>query len=332
MGVLQKIALLLTLGTVTFAIRWHYIGRLYRTRRNFANRELIVITGATSGIGLAVVSELVSQACHLVLGCRNQAAGLKLREDLKDQFGSDIVVDIFDLDLNCLKSVAAFVKQVNALQKPIYALVNNAGVFYAPPALTVDGLEQTFQVNFLSHYLITVLLLPRLKQFPGNSRVINVSSKAHQAVERFPDLELHRDFEDLPSNRFRAYQYSKFSLVLFAHKLSSILADSTVSIHCVDPGNVETNIYRNFPPLANKALFYLQKPLRILLIKTSREGAQGILYAILSEEVPRFYITKHYFNANESHEVNPRIYNPILGDTLWTLSRQLCRGHLLEMS
>lgn len=129
-----------------YTSRWHYIGRLYRTRRNFANRELIVITGATSGIGLAVVSELASRACHLVLGCRNQAAGVKLLEHLKEQFGSDIVVNIFELDLSCLKSVAAFVEKVNALQKPIYALVNNAGIFYAPPALTVDGLEQTFQV------------------------------------------------------------------------------------------------------------------------------------------------------------------------------------------
>lgn len=292
---------------------------------------MIVVTGATSGIGRALVHELIPRACRLVLGCRNHEAGVKLLNDLKHQYGSDIDVKIFHLDLSCLKSVAEFVEKVNALGEPIYALVNNAGIFYAPPALTVDGLEQTFQVNYLSHYLLTILLLPKLKQFPGNSRVINVSSKAHLAVERFPDLELHRQFEDLPNNRFRAYQYSKFSLVLFAHKLSSILADSTVSIHCVDPGNVETGIYRSFPPLANKVLFYLQKPLRILLIKTPREGVQGILYALLCKEVPRFYITNHYLNEDEIGEVNPRIFSPILGHKLWTLSRQLCREHLIEM-
>lgn len=331
MRLMQKFALLLTIGTVTYAIRWFYIGRLYRNKRKFTGRELIVITGATSGIGLALVQELSSRNCHLVLGCRSLTSGILLRKQLERQSGPDITVDIFELNLSSLKSVARFVDNVSNLRKPIYALVNNAGIFYARPGLTVDGIEQTFQVNFLSQYLLTILLLPKLKQYPDNSRVIIVSSKAHQAIDRFPDLELHREFDDCSANRFRAYQYSKFSLVTFAHKLSSILENSSVSVHCVDPENVETNIYRSFPPLSNKLLFYLQKPLRFFLIKTPREGAQGLLYAILSPEVPRFYIVKHYSNLDEQQEVNPRVYNPIVGDTLWKLSRQLCREHLLEM-
>lgn len=311
--------------------RWYYIGRLYRNKRVFHGRELIVITGATSGIGLALANELASRNCHLVLGCRNLTNGILVRKKLEQQVGPANTVDIFELDLSSLKSVVGFVDSVNSLRKPIYALVNNAGIFYAEPGLTIDGIEQTFQVNYLSHYLLTILLLPKLKLYPGNSRVVTVSSKAHQDVERFPDLELHREFDDSPSNRFRSYQYSKFSVVTFSQKLSSILANSNVTVHCVDPGNVETDIYRSFPPLSNKLLFYLQKPIRLLLVKTPREGAQGLLYAIISPETPRFYITKHYSNSEEQQEVNPRIYNPILGDTLWKLSRQLCRDHLLEL-
>lgn len=291
-----------------------------------------MVTGATSGIGLAVVNDLAPRNCHLVLGCRNRQTGEDIRKQLGKQFGSGILVDVFEIDLRCLKSISAFVSRVNQLEKPIYALVNNAGIFYAPPALTVDLVEQTFQVNYLGHYLVTILLLPKLKQHPGGSRIVNLVSKAQQAVEYFPDLELHTQFDDSPSNRFKAYQYSKFCLVLFAHKLSSILVDSSVSVHCVDPGNVETNIYRHFPQLSNRALFYLQKPIRILVIKTPHEGAQAVLYAILSKQIPRFYISKHFSEDDEGFEINPRVNNPILGDTLWTLSRQLCRDHLLEMS
>ncbi|XP_062539301.1 retinol dehydrogenase 14-like [Armigeres subalbatus] len=332
MRLLQKFAIVFTIGTVSYAIRWFYIGRLYRSRRKFVKNELVVITGATSGIGLALADELVSRNCHLVLGCRSLARGREIQKQLQQRIGHpDTKINIFELELTSLESVVRFVKDVNELQKPIYALVNNAGIFYTQSTLTVDGIEQTFQVNYLSHYLLTLLLLPKLKQYSGNSRIVILSSKAHQRVERFPDLELHREFEDSSSNRFRSYQYSKFSSVLFAYKLSSILANSNVSVHCVDPGNVETSIFRSFPPLSNKFLYYIQKPLRVLLIKTPREGAQGLLLAILSPNPPRFYINEHHFDKDEDYKINPRIFNPILGDTLWTLSRKLCREYLLEM-
>lgn len=302
---------------------------MYRSNRKFASKDLIVITGATSGIGLAVTKELAGRNCHLVLGCRNIHAGERIRKQLKKEFGHSILVEVFPIDLSCLESISSFVDQVNRLNKPIYALVNNAGIFYAPPSLTIDQIEQTFQVNYLGHFLVTVLLLPKLKLHQLGARIINLTSKAHQANEYFPDLELHHYFDDSHVNRFRAYQYSKFCLVVFAHKLSSILANTLVTVHCVDPGNVETNIYRHFPQLANKVLFCLQKPIRVLVVKTPREGAQSVLYAILSSPTPQFYICSHY---QAKAELNPRVYSPILGDALWTLSRNMCRSHLLEMN
>lgn len=332
MGLLSKIAILLGVGTITYVIRWHYIGRLYRSKRTFSSQDLVVITGASSGIGLAVVKDLVRRGCHLVLGCRNEAAGQIVCDQLRQQFGSEVLVDVYFVDLGSLKSIVSFVDRVGLLGKPVYALVNNAGIFYAPPALTADQIEQTFEINYLGHYLLTILLLPKLKQHPNRSRIVNVVSKAQICVERFPDTELHQLYDDSPQNRFRAYQYSKFCLVLFAHKLSSILANSNVTVHCVDPGNVETAIYRHFPQLNNKVLYYLQKPIRLLAVKTPREGAQSILYAILSGAIPQFYVSNHHSSESEKSEVNPRIYNPILGDTLWTLSRQMCRVHLLEMN
>ncbi|KAL1379741.1 hypothetical protein pipiens_014680 [Culex pipiens pipiens] len=283
MGLLSKIAILLGVGTITYVIRWHYIGRLYRSKRTFSSQELVVITGASSGIGLAVVKDLVRRGCHLVLGCRNEAAGQIVCDQLRKQFGSEVLVDVYFVDLGSLKSIVSFVDKVGLLGKPVYALVNNAGIFYAPPALTADQIEQTFEINYLGHYLLTILLLPKLKQHPNRSRIVNVVSKAQICVERFPDTELHQLYDDSPQNRFRAYQYSKFCLVLFAHKLSSILANSNVTVHCVDPGNVETAIYRHFPQLNNKVLYYLQKPIRLLAVKTPREGTRESNFLKLDE-------------------------------------------------
>lgn len=301
------------------------IGRRYWSPRKFENRELIVVTGCTSGIGLAVVKDLGARRCHLVLGVRQLAKGEKVRKLLVKKFGQDILVDVYHVEYGCLGSVAGFAKRIVDLQKPIYALVNNAAVFYATPLMTVDKIESTFQVNYLGHFLLTLLLLPTLKQCPNGSRIVNVASKAHLAIQNFPEPELHERFEDTPLNRFRAYQYSKFCLVLFSYKLSSLLAGSSVSVHCVDPGNVETDIYRNFPQLSNKFSFYLQKPIRILTVKTPSEGAQAILYAILEEQPPRFYINKFHLPHDESTEINPIVKNPVLGETLWTLSQQLSR-------
>ncbi|XP_055586659.1 retinol dehydrogenase 12-like [Uranotaenia lowii] len=334
MGLLKNVAILVSIASVAYSIRWHFIGRLYRTSRKLETQFLVVITGATSGIGLATAKEIAKRNSHLVLGCRKLIAGEKIKQQLKESIGTDILVDIFELDLGCLKSVVSFVEQVNNLGKPIYALVNNAGIFYTPPEATADGsgLERTFQVNYLAHYLLTIRLLYRLKQCP-NSRVVNVVSQAHRGIQCFPDLQFHRPYDDSSANRFQSYSYSKFCLVLFAYKLSSILSGVTdISVHCIDPGNVETSIFKHLPSLSNRLLFCLQKPIRLLVIKSPHEGAQGILYAILEESRPRFYISNFWSNLEETTEINPRVYNPILGETLWTMSRQMCREHLLELS
>uniref|UniRef100_A0A182LVD9 Dehydrogenase with different specificities related to short-chain alcohol dehydrogenase n=1 Tax=Anopheles culicifacies TaxID=139723 RepID=A0A182LVD9_9DIPT len=332
MGWLAKCGILLGLGTVT----WHYIGRLCDSKRKFQNGELIVVTGANSGIGLATVLALAGRGCHLVLGTRCAAIGQTLRDRVLQQYPT-ATIDAFVLKLESLASVAAFSENVRNLNKPLYALINNAGAFFAPPSLTEDNLEYVYQVNYLSHFLLTLRLLPALKQQPYGSRIVNVVSQAHRAVVEVPTKAEHfcgSLYPDTVTNRFRAYECSKFCLVQFSYRLSELLTASSnnPTVHCIDPGNVETSIYRHFPPLANRVLFYLQKPLRILLIKTPNEGAQGVLYAVLSEKSPPFYVRRFWDKrVNDFDEINPLVRKEPLADTLWKRSRQQCSHHLLEM-
>uniref|UniRef100_A0A182P2G3 FKBP_N_2 domain-containing protein n=1 Tax=Anopheles epiroticus TaxID=199890 RepID=A0A182P2G3_9DIPT len=288
---------------------WYYIGRLFDSERKFQNGELIVLTGANSGIGLATLFELADRGCHLVIGTRCPAVGQTIRDKVLQQRPC-ATIDTFVLKLESLASVVEFSENVRNLNKPLYALVNNAGVFYVPPSLTEDELEYLYQVNYLAHYLLTLRLLPALKQHPSDSRIVNVVSQAHRSVTEIPadDSFCGSLYHDTASNRFRAYAYSKFCLVQFSYRLSQLLATTcNVSVHCIDPGNVETAIYRHFPPLANRVLFYLQKPLRIFLIKTPHEGAQGVLYSVLSHKKPPFYI-RHFWAEPET------VQSPSAGD------------------
>ncbi|XP_035899544.1 short-chain dehydrogenase TIC 32, chloroplastic-like isoform X1 [Anopheles stephensi] len=340
MGWIGKCCALLGLGTVTYFVRWYYIGRLYTSARKFRNGELIVLTGANSGIGLETLLELAGRGCHLVIGTRSATTGQTIRDRVLQQYPG-ATVDAFVLQLESLASVVEFSENVRNLNKPLYALINNAGVFYAPPSLTEDGLEYLYQVNYLAHFLLTLRLLPALKQQQpdaGDSRIVNVVSQAHRSVTEIPSDGSFCGplFPDTAANRFRAYQCSKLCLVQFSYRLSQLLATNPAgnpSVHCIDPGNVETAIYRHFPPLANRVLFCLQKPLRILLIKTPREGAQGILYAVLSEKKPPFYVRRFWSGKQGSDfdEINPLARKEPLADTLWKRSRNQCSHHLLEM-
>lgn len=227
------------------------------------------------------------------------------------------------VDLASFASTKAFADRIIASQKTVYALINNAGIFYQPPGLTADGIDITFQTNYLGPFLLTLLLLPALRANGAGARIINLSSKAHLAPTEFNTSDPHQAYEDTCQNRFAAYQFSKFYLVLFANRLNRILQNSKVSVHCVDPGNVETNIFRTFPPLANPLLFALQKPIRLFCIKTPIEGAQSIVHALLAT-APSFYIT----NLCESRDVHYRAFDPCLAEALWLTSRKLCAGHL----
>uniref|UniRef100_A0A182JPC5 Uncharacterized protein n=1 Tax=Anopheles christyi TaxID=43041 RepID=A0A182JPC5_9DIPT len=336
MGLLSKCCIFAGLGSVAYFVRWYYIGRLYDSKRKFQNGELVVLTGANSGIGWATILELADRGCHLVIGTRCPTVGQTIREKLMHQYPC-ATIDTFVLKLESLASVVEFSENVRNLNKPLYALINNAGVFYIPPSLTEDKLEYLYQVNYLAHFLLTLRLLPALKQHSSDSRIVNVVSQAHRSVEEIPadDSFCGPLYNDTATNRFRAYAYSKFCLVQFSYRLSQLLAASSTnnpSVHCIDPGNVETAIYRHFPPLANRALFYLQKPLRIFLIKTPHEGAQGILYSVLSEKKPPFYVRRFWGKeTSDFDEINPLVRKEALADTLWKRSRQQCSHHLLEM-
>ncbi|XP_055692567.1 retinol dehydrogenase 13-like [Lutzomyia longipalpis] len=255
---LRKICCFIFLSSFAFLIRYHFLGRKCRCRRNLAGR-VVIVTGATSGIGCALAEELARKGANLILACRDIKKAEGVRERISLATGNPNI-RISELNLASLDSVLLFSREILANVESIYALVNNAGIFYASPGNTVDGFDETFQVNYLSVFLLTLLLLPALRRHRDPARIVNVGSEAHLRTWLFPQPEYHREFEDCPEDRFRAYFYSKYCLTIFSWRLAALTEHSNISVHCVDPGNTETSIYRTFPPLSNKFSKWLQKP------------------------------------------------------------------------
>jgi NAD(P)-dependent dehydrogenase (short-subunit alcohol dehydrogenase family) len=149
-------------------------------------------------------------------------------------------------------------------------LINNAGALFTERSVTVDGIERTFALNHLAYFLLTNLLLDRLRA-AAPSRVVNVASGAHRRGElHWDDLQLTR----YGGQGWTAYQQSKLANILFTRELARRLDGTGVTANCLHPGFVETGFGRNNGPLA-RALLWLTRPIQ----RTPAQGADTLVWA-----------------------------------------------------
>lgn len=206
---------------------------------------LAVVTGANTGIGFHVASRLAVQGYH-VLACRDQTRGDAALGRLRDLHGQEASVEVELLDLSSFASTRAFAARLGARRRALPLLVCNAGlnsasVSSAPEAqLTGDGVDVLYQTNFLSHFLLVLLLLPLLRAARG--RVISVTSCVHRsaATDAFGLVRLVRE------PYLSLYGLSKLAQILASYELHRRFGDQ-VAFHCVNPGGVASDIWRNYP-------------------------------------------------------------------------------------
>ncbi|CAH0551825.1 unnamed protein product [Brassicogethes aeneus] len=267
-------------GSLTYSIVKYFSGGVcYCTTR--LDGLVIVITGGNSGIGKALALELAKRGASLVLACRSIEKGIEAKKYIQSQLPNQpCKIIVKQLDLASIASIIKFSDTLCCEFKEIYALVNNAGIFYHPQGLTEDNFEVTFQTNYLGHFILTHQLLKLLKK-SVHARIINVASEGHRSVNVY-DLKAVTNCHTEFRSHFTSYGVSKLALILFTKELSKKLINTNVIVNSVNPGNVETDVYRHFPPLSNKWLFALQWPLRILLVKRPHQGAQTLLHSLLT--------------------------------------------------
>jgi NAD(P)-dependent dehydrogenase (short-subunit alcohol dehydrogenase family) len=232
-----------------------------------------LVTGANSGIGLPTSRELARRGAHVIVACRNEAAGQALATSLRQEGCS---AEFQALNLADLASVRAAAGSLNARLSGLDILVNNAGVGMIPRQLTVDGFEMQLGTNHFGHFALTGLVLPLLLARP-NARVVTVSSDAHEGGELdLDDLEATKNY-----GRTSAYARSKLANLLFALELQRRAEAAGVTLLSLasDPGTTSTNIFK---------FGLLTKPINLLMrpfIKSAEEGAKPSLHAATAPDV-----------------------------------------------
>lgn len=196
----------------------------------------VVVTGGNSGIGFETPSALAGAGARVVITARDPRRGGEALEKLKARGGRG-PVELCLFDLASLQSVRAGAAELLERLDRVDVLVNNAGLMLSDRRETVDGLEMTFQVNHLGPFLLTMLLLERLKE-SAPARIVNVASTAHQSARQ------GIDFDDLQSTEgyrgMAVYGRTKLANILFTTELAGRLAGTGVTANCLHPGTVRT--------------------------------------------------------------------------------------------
>ena len=264
-------------GTVAFG------AALYLTRRYFAggvchskallNGKTVIITGANAGIGKETAVDLARRNARVIMACRSVEKGEKAAVEVRKRSGSDNVV-FMKLDLASLTSVRQFAARVLEEEPRLDILINNAGVMACPYTKTEDGFEMQFGVNHLAHFLLTNLLLDRLKEAPS-ARIVNLSSLAHGFGKiNFDDLNSEKSY-----GSWSAYGQSKLANILFTRSLAKRLEGTNIIVNAVHPGSVRTELQRHSFAVSIMRFFLS------IFWKTPEEGAQTSIYCAVSEEM-----------------------------------------------
>jgi NAD(P)-dependent dehydrogenase (short-subunit alcohol dehydrogenase family) len=237
--------------------------------------KTVVVTGATSGIGEVAAVELARQGARIVFVARNPLR--RERTLARLSVANDKVKHTAYLaDLSRLSEMKRVAGEIAAAEPKIDVLINNAGAVFGKRETTADGLELSFATNHMAYFVVTNLLLAKLKATPG-ARIVSTSSDAHKSGKlNFDDLQAEKSFSS-----FRAYGTSKLCNILFTRELARRLAGTGVTANCLHPGFVSTGFGDNNDGPMGFVIGILKK----LAAITPEDGAKTILYLTSSPDV-----------------------------------------------
>ncbi len=267
--------------------------------------KTVLVTGATSGIGLEGSVELARRGARVLMVGRDLARTEAAVADVVTRSGS---TDVSHL-LCDFSSQAEIRKLAASVPGPLHVLVNNAGGVHKTRRLTVDGIEATFAVNHLGYFLLTNLLLDLLVK-SGPARVVTVASIGHRRGSLdFDDLGFERGYGTL-----KAYARSKLANVLFAAELARRLVGTGVTSNSLHPGAVATNIWSGAPWWAKPLIAVAFRPFFI----SSEQGSRGIVR--LASDPALEGVTGRYYEAKHEAVPAPLARDEALAKRLWDVS------------
>ena len=307
------VAVCLVFAVLILWIRLRNVGGVCLSKGNMKGK-LVVITGATSGIGVDTAFHLALRGARIVIGCRNLKKGFKMAKDLRNQTQQKFI-EVRKLDLESFDSIKEFATSVNEEFPKIDVLINNAGIISERNrGVTEDGLECTFQVNYLGHFYLTKLFINNMKD-NSPSRIINVVSDEFKKGQLdFKNLQGLKQF-----NNMSAYRNANLALMYFTKELSNLLKDTGVTVNAANPGLTATNLWQNVFPYNWKITWFLLSPYSYMFWKSSSMGAETSYYCALDRDLSN--VTGKYFKDCKEKEF-PELDDEV-GRKLWAVSERL---------
>ncbi len=237
----------------------------------------VLITGATNGIGLAAAEALAARGARLAIVARSDSRARDAVARIRAAGGAEATVDVLLADLSSQASVRRLAADVLDRYPRLDVLVNNAGAMFGSRRLTEDGAEATWALNHLAPFLLTTLLLDRLRE-SAPARIVTTASDAHRGAHiPFDDLDAQRSYR---ARGFGRYGESKLANILFTAELARRLAGTGVTATCFHPGFVASGFNRNNGPVFG-ALMTLLRP----IARSPERGAETLVWLVESPDV-----------------------------------------------
>ncbi len=272
--------------------------------------KVCMVTGATSGIGKVAARELAQRGAEVVVVGRNEARCEATVSQIRQQTANPSV-EFLLADLSSQQEIRRLAREFESRYSRLDVLVNNAGAIMLSRRESVDGIEMTLALNHLAYFLLTNLLLDKLKS-SAPARIVNVSSNSHERAKL--------DFDDLQNRRrywgFRAYAWSKLENILFSYELARRLEGTGVTVNALHPGLVGTNFLAN-----NGALGRLLKMLVVIKGISPERGARTSIYLASSPELET--VTGRYFFQEQEVPSSSASYDEDAARRLWQLSAEM---------
>lgn len=260
--------------------------------------KIVIVTGANTGIGYETAKFIAMMGCHVIIACRSEERARNAIQRMNEEFRREkesgtaniiqddaLDVEFMKCDLASLKSTKAFIEAFKAKYKRLNVLICNAGVYSPHQVTTEDNYDLTYQVNYLSHFLIVAHLLPTLKNSGDDARIVLVSSEAHRMAKGFdPDYaagKIPREYDG-----FKMYSKTKLYQIMQMYSIDKLIEKTLIEICCVHPGFVKSELFRE----EHSCGFSCIKCCCTCLcrMKTPHQGASTSIYAAITPELNGF--------------------------------------------
>jgi NAD(P)-dependent dehydrogenase (short-subunit alcohol dehydrogenase family) len=277
------------------------------------NGKIVFITGATSGIGKATALALAKKGAEVHIHGRNEPLALEVKKEI-DAIAGNQKCNYFIADLSSQAAIRRMVQTIETKLTSLDVLINNAGGVFQNFELSEDGIEKTIAVNHFAFFQLSHLLIPLLKH-SKEGRIVNVASRSNF----YGKIDLPSFTQDKGYHIIKAYSQSKLANVFFTQAMAKKLQGQGITVNCLHPGVVRTNIGNKGTGKLSSFVWNLMANIRGISVE---EGAATSIYLASSSEVKS--ITGAYFDKCKAVAPNKICKDTQLEEALWNRTMELC--------